>query len=72
MATTIQIEERMRRALEGMKLHPRETYNEVLERMLEDLSELGAETNRQLAQALADYKAGKFKTHARLKKEMGF
>jgi hypothetical protein len=72
MVTTIQIEEKMRRALEGMKLHPRETYNDVLDRMLEDLSELNEETKKQLEQALADYKAGRCKTHAQLKKEMGF
>ena len=27
-----------------MKLHPRESYEEVIERILEDLSELNAET----------------------------
>ena len=42
--TTIQLSTEMKGALEGMKLHPRETYEDVLERLLEDLRELNEET----------------------------
>ena len=33
-----------KKTLQSMKLHPRETYEEVIERMIEDLSELNEET----------------------------
>ncbi len=55
-----------------MKLHPRETYSEVLERILEDLSELNEETKREIERAIKEIQAGKFKTHEQVKAEMGF
>ena len=44
MATTIQIEKEVQEQLCSMKMHSRETYNDVLERMIEDLEELNQET----------------------------
>ncbi len=70
--TTIQLSQEMKKVLEGMKLHPRETYEEVLERLLEDLQELNEQTKRELEQAIRDIKAGKYRTHQQLKDEMGF
>ena len=70
--TTIQLSKEMKDALEGMKIHPRETYEEVLERLLEDLRELSAETKREIAQAIREIKAGKYWTHDQLKAELGF
>jgi len=70
--TTIQLSRGMRKALEGMKLHPRETYEEVLERLLEDLRELNEETKEEIKQAVREIKAGKYRTHDQLKAEMGF
>ncbi len=55
-----------------MKLHPRETYQEVMERILEDLRELNEQTKREIEQAIREIRAGKYKTHAQLRKEMGF
>jgi len=55
-----------------MKLHPRETYEEVLERLLEDLRELNEQTKKEIEQAIRDIKAGKFRTHRQLKDELGF
>ena len=73
MATsTIQLSVETKRALEGMKLHPRETYEDVLERLLEDLRELSEETKREIERALREIKAGKFRTHEQLQAEMGF
>lgn len=34
MATTISVTERLKSRLERLKVHPRETYGEVIERML--------------------------------------
>jgi predicted transcriptional regulator len=71
-ATTIQLTRKLKKTLESMKLHPRETYNDVLERILEDLSELNEETKREIEQAVKEIEAGKIKTHEQVKAEMGF
>lgn len=70
-ATTIQLSQEMKKVLEGMKLHPRETYEEVLERLLEDLQELNGQTKKEIEQAIRDIKAGKYRTHQQLKDELG-
>jgi len=70
--TTIQLSKEMKGALEGMKLHPRETYEDVLERLLEDLRELSEETKKEIERALREIKAGKYRTHDQLKAELGF
>ena len=72
MATTIQIETEVREELSNMKIHTRETYNDVLERMIEDLQELNQETKKEIENALNEIKSGKSKKHEDLKKEMGF
>ena len=71
-ATTIQLSHEMKKTLEGMKLHPRETYEDVLERLLEDLQELNEQTKKEIEQAVRDVKAGKYRTHQQLKDELGF
>ncbi len=70
--TTIQLSQDMKKVLEGMKLHARETYEEVLERLLEDLQELNEQTKKEIEQAVRDIKAGKYRTHQQLKDELGF
>jgi predicted transcriptional regulator len=70
--TTIQLTREMKKVLEGMKLHPRETYEEVLERLLEDLKELNEQTKKEIEQAIRDIKAGRYRTHQQLKDELGF
>ena len=72
MATTIQIEEQIRNRLNDMKIHNRETYNDVIERILEDLQELNEETKREIAKAVREVKAGKYKTHEEVRTDMGF
>ncbi len=62
----------MKKTLEGLKLHPRETYEDVLERLLEDLRELNEQTKKEVDQAIREIRAGKFRTHDQLKAEMGF
>lgn len=68
--TTIQLSREMKRTLEGMKLHPRESYEEVLERLLEDLRELNDQTKSEVEQAIREIKAGKYRTHQQLKAEL--
>ena len=71
-ATTIQVTPRMAKVLAAMKLHSRETYNDVLERLLEDLAELNEQTKRDIEKAVRAVKAGKSKTHEQVRAEMGF
>ncbi len=70
--TTIQLSKEIKKTLESMKLHPRETYEEVLERLLEDLRELSEQTKREIEQAIHEIKAGRYRTHEQLKSEMGY
>lgn len=72
MATTIQIKDEIRDALSRMKIHPRETYNDILERLIEDMQELSEETKKEIKIALKEIKSGKYKTHEEVGKEMGF
>ena len=71
-STTIQLSSKLKKTLEAMKLHPRETYNDVLERILEDLSELNEETKKEIDRALKEIESGKYKTHEQVKAELGF
>lgn len=54
-----------------MKLHPRETYEDVIERLIEDLSELDKETKVEIEEARNEIASGKFVTHEQLKKDLG-
>jgi predicted transcriptional regulator len=72
VTTTIQLSEETKRTLENMKLHPRETYEEVLERLLEDLRELSEQTKQEIERAIQEIRAGKYRTHEQLRTEMGF
>ena len=53
-----------------MKLHSRETFEEVIERLIEDLRELNDETKREIEEARREIEAGKFVTHKQLKKDL--
>jgi predicted transcriptional regulator len=72
MPTTIQVKEDVKATLDRMKIFRRETYNDVLERLIEDLKELNDETRKEIDTALKQVKEGKYVTHEALKKEMGF
>lgn len=55
-----------------MKMYERETYNDILERILEDFKELNEETKREVELARKEIARGKFKTHEDLKAGLGF
>lgn len=71
MYTTIQVTAELKKMLEAMKLYDRETYNEVIERLVEDELELTEETKKEIEAARKEIKEGKFVTHKQLKKELG-
>lgn len=71
MVTTIQITEKLQKELAKKKLHDNETYEEVIWDMIEDTLEISEETKKEIEQARADFKAGKFYTHEQVKKKLG-
>lgn len=62
MGTTIQLDKKIRDRLKELKIHPRESYNKVVERLLAlrtDEGELSEETIRDIELGLEDVKAGR-------------
>lgn len=62
MGTTIQVDKKTRDRLKELKIHPKESYDKVVERLLAlrtDEGELSAETIRGIEQSLEDIKAGR-------------
>lgn len=72
MVTTIQIREDIKLILTQMKLFERETYNDVLERLIEDVQEINKKTKKEIESAINEINSGKYITHEELAKEMGF
>jgi predicted transcriptional regulator len=72
MVTTIQINEDIKAVLNQMKIFDRETYNDVLERLIEDIHELNDTTKKEIESALKEIKNGKYITHEDLAEELGF
>lgn len=71
MPTTIQISDNIKNTLEKMKMFERETYNDIIERMIEDDLELNERTKKEIEEARKRIKAGKFLTHEEVKKRLG-
>lgn len=71
MSTTIQISDNIKQVLERMKLFQRESYNEVLERMIEDNLELNEKTKKEIEEARKRVKSGKFLTQEQIEKRFG-
>jgi len=72
MSTTIQISDEIHEYLKGLKLYSRETYNDILVRIMEDMRELNEETKKEIEQAIGEIGSGRFKTHDEVLKDMGF
>ncbi|MBS3055130.1 MAG: hypothetical protein J4452_01415 [Candidatus Aenigmarchaeota archaeon] len=73
MATTIQLEEKTKAKLDNLKIHPRDTYNKVIERLItisDDEGELSEETIRHIEQSLEDIKKGKIYTLEEVRKKL--
>ena len=86
MVTTIQLDEKLKEKLDKLKIHYRETYNDLILRLINSSSPGKAdreslvetieilsdpETMRGIAKGIEDYNKGKFKTLSQLRKEMG-
>jgi predicted transcriptional regulator len=85
MVTTIQIDEKLKENLDKLKIHHRESYNELLMRLVqvaspnksdrESLIETieilsDPETMRGIAKGIEDFEKGKFKSLRQVKKEL--
>jgi len=84
MVTTIQIDEKVKSKLDKLKVHYRESYNELIERVIESYSKedkeslvetieimSDPETMRDIAKAMDDYRKGRFKDLEQVEKDLG-
>jgi predicted transcriptional regulator len=67
MPTTIQVSDNIKHVLDRMKLFNRETYNEIIERMIEDDFELNEKTKKEIEEA----RKGKSVSHEEVKRRLG-
>lgn len=85
MVTTIQIDEKVKQRLDKLKVHHRESYNELIVRILSNCSPQNVEreslvetigilsdpeTMRDIAEALEEFEQGKGKDFSEIKKEL--
>jgi predicted transcriptional regulator len=73
-ATTIKVDLELKENLDKLKLFPRETYNEVVSRLVDmayDQEPLSDETINRIEEALEDLKRGKYYTQEEVEAEMG-
>lgn len=73
MATTIQISNSLLEQLKQMKIHEKESYEEIIWDMVEDRMELSKETKRAIEEYENDVREGTLKTisHEELKRSLG-
>jgi len=65
VSTTIKIDTELKDRLNTLKIHPRESYNDVIERLVAiavDEEPLSQETIRDIERSLEDLKAGRVYT----------
>ena len=71
MPTTIQISNEVKTSLDKMRIFERETYNEIIENMIEDNLQLNEKTKKEIEEARKRIKSGKFVTQEQAEKELG-
>ena len=74
MVTTIQLDEKIKEKLDQMKVHPRETYGKVIERLVEneiEEEELSPQAIKDIEEALDDIKKGRVYSHEEVKRKLG-
>lgn len=75
MSTSIQIDKQIKEHLDKFKNHPRETYNEVISRMIHIMygqtEDLSPQTIKNIEKSLAEIKAGKAISHKDVKQRLG-
>ena len=71
MPTTIQISDNIKNKLDRMKMFERETYNDVIERMVEDDLEINEKTKKEIEEARKQIKIGKVVPHEEVRRRYG-
>jgi len=75
MVTSIQLENKTKARLEKMKAFPKESYNDVVNRLLnvaeDDEGVLSQQTIKNIEKSLAEIKAGKVLSHKDVKQKLG-
>ena len=72
--TTIVLYQETKARLDELKRHPRETYNDVVDRLVDmafDDEPLSEDTLKRIAEALEDRKQGRYYTEEEIKEELG-
>jgi predicted transcriptional regulator len=72
--TTIQLQPEVKEHLDLLKKHPRESYNEVIKRLVDsrlDEEALSEEAIAGIEEALEDIRKGRLHTEEEIKKEFG-
>jgi hypothetical protein len=72
--TTIQVKATTKERLETLKTHPRETYDEVVNRLLDmacDQEPLSEETLKKIEEGIRDIRQGRTRTLDEISEEMG-
>jgi predicted CopG family antitoxin len=71
MDTTIKVKDKTRIKLENLKLHSKETYNDVIERLMRTQNdELDLQTIKNLKKSLDDIEKGKIYSLKQVEKEL--
>ena len=74
MATTIQLQPETKSRLDTLKTHPRESYDETLNRILDaffDPEPLSEETLQEIEESIADMRAGRGRPFEEYARERG-
>lgn len=71
MATTVQVSSELLNKLRMMKIHVKESYEDIIWDLIEDRMEFSEETKKNIAQSEKEYKEGKTITLEEVKKELG-
>ena len=70
MVTTIQISEELLKHLKKMKLHEKESYEDIILDLIEDRLELSEETKREIEESRKEAKEGKTISLEEIKKKL--
>ena len=71
METTIKVSSEVKSMLDRMKMHQRETYNDIIELMIEDNLELNEKTKKEVEEARKRIAKGEFYTQEEVEKMFG-
>jgi predicted transcriptional regulator len=74
MATTIQLQPKTKARIDDLKIHPRESYDETLNRLLDavyDPEPLSEETLQRIEEGIADMRAGRGRQLSEVARDLG-